>query len=72
MTRETRRAVRIKVDRDLCELHGQCAFTAPDLFHIDDDGELQHAEEVPEDWLRMAQQAAAVCPTAAITVELSD
>jgi ferredoxin len=60
--------IRIEVDRELCELHGQCVFTAPDLFHIDDDGVLHHAEQAPEEYRRLAEEAASICPAAAITI----
>jgi ferredoxin len=60
--------MRIDVDRERCDLHAQCALTAPDLFHINDDGVLLHADEVPEDWRELAESAAALCPTGAISV----
>jgi ferredoxin len=31
--------MRITVDRNACEGHGQCAAFAPDLIHLDDGGE---------------------------------
>ena len=34
--------MKVRVDRDLCDLHGQCVFAAPELFRFDDDGELQY------------------------------
>jgi ferredoxin len=63
--------MQIQVDRDVCELHAQCVSVAPELFHIDDDGVLLYAVEVPDDWRQKADQAAALCPTAAITVHPS-
>jgi ferredoxin len=58
--------VRVSVDRDLCDLHGQCVFTAPELFRFRDDGELEHEEAVRDDQVPAARRAASVCPTAAI------
>jgi ferredoxin len=58
--------MRISVDRDVCDLHGQCVFTAPKLFRFREDGELEYEEEVRDDLVTAARRAASVCPTAAI------
>jgi ferredoxin len=58
--------MRISVDRDVCDLHGQCVFTAPELFRFREDGELEYDEEVRDDLVGAARRAASVCPTAAI------
>ncbi len=57
----------IELDRPRCEGHGLCEEAAPDLMHLDDDGELiiDRAEVGPED-LRAAQDAVRVCPVAAL------
>jgi ferredoxin len=60
---------RIEVDFDRCEGHGLCEQTAPDVFRLDDEGELHltHEEVTPE---RESAVAAAVrvCPVAALKV----
>ena len=62
--------MKIHVDRDLCDLHGQCVLTAPELFRFDDDDELEYNEgEVPEALEAKARAAASVCPTCAIELE---
>jgi ferredoxin len=61
--------MRIQVDRDLCDLHGQCVLTAPDIFRFDDDGELEYLPEVNGDLEAKAESAASVCPTAAIELD---
>jgi ferredoxin len=61
--------MKINVDRDLCELHGQCVFAAPEVFRFDDDGELQYLPEVDDVLAPAAEAGAAVCPVAAIEVE---
>jgi ferredoxin len=61
--------MKIHVDRDLCDLHGQCVLTAPEIFSFDDDGELQYLPEVNSELAAKAEAAASVCPTAAIEVE---
>lgn len=58
----------IQVDRDVCDLHGQCVFTAPELFRFDDDDELEYTTEVPAELEGKARAAATVCPTSAITL----
>ncbi|HET8673193.1 MAG TPA: ferredoxin [Thermoleophilaceae bacterium] len=61
--------MRITVDRDICDLHGQCVLTAPDIFRFDDDGELQYLPEVDGGLAAAAESAASVCPTGAIEIE---
>ena len=61
--------MRIIVDRDLCDLHGQCVLSAPDVFRFDDDGELQYLPEVDAELAARAEVAASVCPTAAIEIK---
>jgi ferredoxin len=58
--------VKISVDRDVCDLHGQCVFAAPDLFRFRDDGELEYEEEAPDDRVAAVRRAASLCPTSAI------
>jgi ferredoxin len=58
--------VDIRVDPEICDLHGQCVFTVPELFRFDDSGELEYQRKVPEDLEGKARTAATVCPTGAI------
>ena len=61
--------MRIIVDREICDLHGQCVLTAPDVFRFDDDGELEYLPEVDGELAAKAEAAASVCPTAAIEIQ---
>ena len=61
--------MRIIVDREICDLHGQCVLTAPDLFRFDDDGELEYLPEVDGELVAKAEAAASVCPTGAIEIQ---
>ena len=61
--------MRITVDREICDLHGQCVFAAPELFRFRDDGELEHEEEAGEELVAAARRAASLCPTSAIELE---
>jgi len=56
----------IEVDLDLCDLHGQCVLSAPEIFRFDDDGQLQYLPQVDGELEEQAVTAAAVCPTGAI------
>jgi ferredoxin len=57
--------MKIEVDLERCELHGQCVFVAPELFSIEDNT-LVFKTVVPEDLRRKAANAAKVCPQLAI------
>jgi ferredoxin len=61
--------MKITLDRPRCEGHGLCEEAAPELMHLDDDGELVlDATEVPEGSPQAAAASAAVrvCPVAAL------
>lgn len=56
----------IILDRPRCEGHGLCEEVAPQLMHLDDDGELVlDADSVDHD-LDAAKAAVRVCPVAAL------
>jgi ferredoxin len=58
--------MRVTVDEDLCQGHGQCEMAAPEVFSLDDDGTLQYVEQ-PSDADRDAvEQAERFCPVQAI------
>lgn len=60
---------RIVLAADTCVVSGMCESVAPDLFEIDDDGDLQVLQpEPPADRLEVARQAARSCPTRALKV----
>lgn len=61
--------MKIHVDRDICDLHGQCVLSAPDVFSFDDDGELQYLPEIDGELAARAEAAASICPTGAIEIE---
>jgi ferredoxin len=61
--------MRIELDRPRCEGHGLCEEEAPQLLHLDDEGELvldqvDVAEGSPD--LAAARAAVRVCPVAAL------
>ena len=62
--------IKVVVDRDLCQDHGQCVFAAPQVFELDEEGKLEVLqEEVGEDLRDAVEEAADVCPVQAITIE---
>jgi len=67
--------VRISVDRQRCEGHGLCEDVAPDLFRIDDDGDLiatYDDQDIPLDQQERARGAVRVCPISALLVVESE
>jgi ferredoxin len=59
--------MRIELDRPRCEGHGLCEEAAPQLMHLDDDGELViDVQEVDGAALVAAKAAVRVCPVAAL------
>lgn len=63
---------RIILDRQRCEGHGMCEDAAPEVFSLDDEGELHVLiSEVPPALERDAQAAVRVCPVAALSLRPS-
>jgi ferredoxin len=63
--------VRIVVDHDRCEGHGLCTEQAPEVFRLDDAGDLVHrfdGRDVPQELAEAAARGAGVCPVAALRV----
>jgi ferredoxin len=62
--------MRIVVDFDLCQGHGECEGETPEVFELDEHGKLNVIQEEPPEELReKVLRAAKYCPTLAITVE---
>jgi ferredoxin len=63
--------MKVTVDYDLCEGHGQCVMAAPGVFHLPDGAdEVVVLEERPAEALReQVGEAAALCPVLAILLE---
>jgi len=58
--------MRIEVDTSRCQLNGECALAAPDLFAIGDDDVLRWNAEPPAEQHEQAAAAVAACPVQAI------
>lgn len=62
--------MRVRVDPDVCQGHGVCRMSAPELFHLrEEDGQAYvKSEEVPPGLEEAARLGAASCPERAIAV----
>jgi ferredoxin len=61
--------MKIVLDRPRCEGHGLCEEAAPDLMHLDEDGELVlDREEISDADAALANAAVRVCPVAALRI----
>ncbi len=62
--------MKVVVDLSICNLHGLCVDTAPEVFEIGDDGALHVLNETPPESLRAkVERAVRECPTSAISIE---
>ena len=61
--------VKVIVDMNLCQSHGECVFAAPDVFELGDDDVLRWKEEVDESRRAALEEAVDVCPMMAIRLE---
>lgn len=70
--------MRVVVDLNKCQDHGQCVFAAPEVFALDEAGKLTFRHEatdeyrsgdLPESLRDDVEEAADVCPLQAIEIE---
>lgn len=62
----------ISIDRELCQGHATCMSEAPELFQVDEAGNVSVLQENPPlNCLNQAQQAEKYCPTKAIKIEFN-
>jgi ferredoxin len=62
--------MKVTVDYDICASTGACTQIAPEVFEVRADGYLYILIDEPGEELReKVEQAADLCPTAAITIE---
>ncbi|MDQ0957390.1 MULTISPECIES: ferredoxin [unclassified Streptomyces] len=60
--------MKVVVDMNKCQDHGQCVFAAPDVFSLDD-GRLAYVPDADEALRDEVEEAADVCPLQAIRIE---
>ncbi|MFE6752432.1 ferredoxin [Streptomyces sp. NPDC057684] len=61
--------MKVVVDMNKCQDHGQCVFSAPDVFQLDDTGRLAYVSDPDEALRDEVEEAADVCPLQAIRIE---
>ena len=61
--------IKVHVDLDRCQSHGECVFAAPDVFELGDDDVLTWEDEVDESKRAELEEAVNVCPMMAIRLE---
>ena len=61
--------MKVHVDMNLCQSHGECEFVAPDIFHLGDDDVLVWKEEVDDSQRELVEEAIRACPMMAISAE---
>ena len=61
--------MKVLVDMNLCQSHGECVAVAPDVFELGDDDVLRWSEDVDESRRAEMEQAVEVCPMMAIRIE---
>ena len=61
--------MKVVVDVNLCNLHGLCMETAPEVFKIGDDGLCTSSSRRPEGLRAKVDKAVRECPTGAISIE---
>lgn len=61
--------MKVIVDLDKCQDHGQCVFAAPQVFSLNADGHLEFVAEPGESEREAVEDAADVCPVQAISIE---
>lgn len=61
--------MRVQVNHDMCEGHGKCEMTAPEVFELrDDDLSYVKLDPVPEELREKVERAIRLCPRQAISV----
>ena len=61
--------MKVNVDRARCEGHGVCEETAPEVYRLDDEGELEILFDlIPSAQQKRAESGARLCPVAALRV----
>lgn len=60
--------MKVIVDMNLCQDHGQCVIAAPEVFRMDDESHLVFDSEVDESLRDAVQDAIDVCPMQAISL----
>jgi ferredoxin len=61
--------MKVHVDMNLCQSHGECVSAAPEVFELGDDDVLVWREDVDDSLRPAVEEAVDVCPMMAIRIE---
>lgn len=63
--------MKISVNEEVCDGHGQCYGVDPDLFPLNDDGysDIGQGKPVPPGQEAIAREGVLACPVSALTVD---
>jgi ferredoxin len=61
--------MKVHVDMNLCQSHGDCAAVAPEVFELGDDDVLRWKEDVDGELRAKVEAAVDACPMMAIRIE---
>jgi ferredoxin len=61
--------MKVHVDMNLCQSHGECVVVAPDIFELGDDDVLVWQEDVDDSRRADMDEAVDACPMLAIRIE---
>ena len=61
--------MKVRVDMNLCQSHGECVFPAFDVFELGDDDVLRWKEDVDESRRAAVEEAVNACPMMAISID---
>jgi ferredoxin len=61
--------MKVVVDMNLCQSHGECVVAAPEVFELGEDDVLHWTEDVEESRRAELETAVEVCPMMAIRLE---
>lgn len=61
--------MRVVIDPEKCQGHGQCEFAAPEVFTVLEDGTVDYVEFPPDSERANVETAVRRCPVQAITLE---
>ena len=61
--------MKVLVDMNLCQSHGQCEALAPEVFELGEDDLLRWKEDVDDELREQVEAAVEACPMMAIRIE---
>lgn len=61
--------IKVHIDLNLCQSHGECVAIAPDLFQLDENDFIVWQEEVDDGRRADLEAAVNTCPMTAISIE---